>query len=152
MRTFLFNFVLFCFSFCGALAEKPLDRLIDALIQVESNGNPDAVGDNGKAYGILQIHSIMVEDFNRIAKIKGIKVSYSHSDAFDPEISVYICKVVLSYYGRKVIEEKGQITFKDMARQWNGGPQGWKDFSLSNPLKEKNLQNYWRKVEKELNK
>lgn len=32
------------------------DRLIACLIKHESNGNPNAVGDNGKAKGILQFH------------------------------------------------------------------------------------------------
>ena len=36
-------------------------NFVDALIQVESNGNVDAVGDNGKALGCLQIHKICIE-------------------------------------------------------------------------------------------
>ncbi len=30
--------------------------LIDCLVKYESNGNPEAVGDNGKARGVLQFH------------------------------------------------------------------------------------------------
>ena len=32
------------------------EELIDCLIKYESGGNPDAVGDSGKANGILQFH------------------------------------------------------------------------------------------------
>ena len=39
----------------GAFAEHS-DKLINALAKVESNGNSAAVGDGGKAVGILQIH------------------------------------------------------------------------------------------------
>jgi len=35
---------------------KTYGSLIDDLIQCESNGNPLAVGDNGRAKGILQFH------------------------------------------------------------------------------------------------
>ena len=34
-----------------------VDALINALVKVESNGRANAVGDQGKAFGILQIHS-----------------------------------------------------------------------------------------------
>jgi len=30
------------------------DRLFDAIVQVESRGNPDAVGDEGNAHGLVQ--------------------------------------------------------------------------------------------------
>ena len=39
----------------GAFAE-PSDKLINALAKEELNGNSAAVGDGGKAVGILQIH------------------------------------------------------------------------------------------------
>jgi hypothetical protein len=38
----------------SAAADTP--RLIEALVRVESNGKANAIGDNGKAFGILQIH------------------------------------------------------------------------------------------------
>lgn len=131
---------------------EPLDQLIFALVQVESGGNINAIGDNGKAFGILQIHEIMVEDFNRIAEINDISISYSHEDVFDPEISIFICKTIFSHYGKRVIREKGQITFEDLARIWNAGGSGWKDFSSSKPLKENNLKKYWHKAKEQLNK
>ena len=53
-----------------------LDVLIKALIQVETNGNPKAIGDNGDAKGILQIHQEVITDVNRICRTK-----YIHDDA-----------------------------------------------------------------------
>lgn len=40
-----------------------LDPLIKCLIKHESNGNPNAIGDNGKAFGVLQFHLPTFEYF-----------------------------------------------------------------------------------------
>ena len=40
--------------------------LLEALCLVESGGDPNAVGDNSEALGILQIHRVYVDDVNRI--------------------------------------------------------------------------------------
>lgn len=111
----------------------PLDveRLIPALVQVESNGNPRAVGDNGKALGQLQIWSVVVIDVNRA---KGTR--YTHADAFDPAKSEAICRAYLSIYCTP--RRLGRTpTMEDAARIWNGGPNGHrKSQTLS----------YWQKV------
>ena len=49
-----------------SLYANPSDKLITSLVQVESRGNSNAIGDNGKAIGCLQIHKGVVEDVNRI--------------------------------------------------------------------------------------
>jgi len=58
-------------------------KLILAIIAVESGGDNNAIGDNGKAYGCLQIWSVYVEDANQFAG-----TSYTHLDAFDREKSI----------------------------------------------------------------
>lgn len=109
--------------------------LILALIMVESGGDNFAIGDNGRAYGCLQIHEICVKDVNRI-----YGTNYVHEDAFHREKAIRICELYLSYYAsEKSLGRKA--TFEDMARIWNGGPNGYK--------KESTLK-YWRKVEKAL--
>lgn len=112
-------------------AATPSDRLIDALVKVESNGDPRAIGDNGKAYGCLQIWSVVVEDVNQVSRVK-----YTHADAFDPAKARAICRAYLARYatanrlGREPTEE-------DFARIWNGGPNGWRKNSTIK---------YWHKV------
>ena len=121
----------------AAAASEPLDldRLIPALEQVESKGDPKAVGDKGKAFGILQIWEVVIIDVNRA---KG--TSYTHEDAFDPEKARAICRAYLSIYcterrlGRKP-------TMEDAARIWNGGPNGFKKAATIG---------YWAKVQREL--
>jgi hypothetical protein len=114
-----------------AAAPLDLDRLIPALVQVESNGNPRAVGDNGKALGQLQIWSVVVVDVNRA---KGTR--YTHKDAFDPAKAEAICRAYLSIYATP--RRLGRTpTMEDAARIWNGGPNGWK---------KKATDSYWQRV------
>ena len=56
----------------GQVKEKidPWDLFVEAVIWRESRGNSSAIGDNGKAVGVLQIHPIMVREANRILAMK----------------------------------------------------------------------------------
>jgi len=110
-------------------------KLILALIAVESGGNNNAVGDNGYAYGSLQIHRVVVQDVNRI-----YGTTYVYSDRMSRQKSVHICILYLDHYATK--KRLGhEPTYQDMARIWVSGPRGWKK-KVSLP--------YWRKVKKEL--
>ena len=121
---------LIVFSFFGRIAHSLCspqgDALIQALCMVESGGNPDAVGDGGKAVGILQIHPIMVRDVNRIL---GREV-FTDEDRWDAGKSRTIARTYLDYYGG---------TTEERARKWNGGPQGHT---------KKSTLGYWHKVER----
>ena len=113
--------------------------LILAIAIVESGGNPNAIGDNGKSFGELQIRKCVVEDVNRIYKTK-----FKHKDAFDRTKSKTIAIAYLRYWG-KVYSERNEteLTQEICARIWNGGPSG--------PLKDSTVE-YWNKVKKELDK
>jgi hypothetical protein len=110
--------------------------LLAALIAVESGGDVNAIGDRGKAVGILQIHIEVVKDCNTILKEKRFK----YVDRKDRINSKIMCSVYLGHYcsearlGRKA-------TFKDYALCWHYGPMGpW--------MKDKD--GYWDKVIPEL--
>lgn len=111
------------------------EKLIPALIKVESQGNPKAVGDKGKAFGVLQIWDVVVQDVNMIAGTK-----YVHADAFDPKKAQEMCRIYLGHYcSEKRLGRKP--TYQDAARIWNGGPKGHvKTATLG----------YWAKVQKHL--
>ena len=120
----------------GAFAE-PSDKLINALAKVESNGNSAAVGDGGKAVGILQIHKGVIEDVNKISKVK-----YTFADRKDPKKSKEICKLYLSHWGKHYQKKtKRAATDEVLARIWNGGPKGHAN---------KDTEKYWNKVNKAL--
>lgn len=109
--------------------------LILALIAVESNGNDRAIGDDGLAYGALQIHACYVADANEFAN-----ESWTHEDAYDRDKAI---QIFLAYMDRYATEKRlGRIvTIEDIARIHNGGPNGYK--------KDATLK-YWHKVKAEL--
>ena len=108
-----------------------LITLILILIQVESAGNDLAIGDNGLAYGCLQMHAGYVQD---AAEYAG--QDWVHEDAFDRETSI---DIFLAYISRYATEDRigRPVTAEDIARIHNGGPNGWKKEST---------EAYWRKV------
>lgn len=114
-----------------------LMTLILALIQVESGGDPRAIGDDGLAYGCLQMHESYVQDASEYAGQE-----WRHKDAFDSEKSV---DIFLAYMARYANEKRlGHApTARDIARIHNGGPNGYK--------KDSTLK-YWSKVKAELEK
>jgi hypothetical protein len=117
---------------------ETINRAIQALMQVESNCDSSEIGDNGKAYGILQIHDVMIQDYNRIAKADLV-----HSDAFSPEVSYIVCRTVLTHY----LQDIRSPTLKHIAFIWNGG--GGARHRVEHPrqdAKQANLNAYYKKV------
>jgi len=124
-----------------------IEGLITALVKTESNGNAAAIGDRGKALGILQIHKVMVNDFNRISG-----KNYKHSDMFDKAKSLETARTVLGFYSKYIETTTGRkATQKELAFIWNGGGASWT--RASNPIndtKQRNLERYWNKIAKNL--
>lgn len=110
-----------------------IKNLIPALMKVESNGDVNAVGDNGKAKGILQIWNIVIQDVNRV-----YKTMFKHDDAFDKSKAIDIATKYLEHYGKTYEKQTGKpATTEVLARIFNGGPTGWKT---------KATDGYWNKV------
>ena len=115
------------------LKATPSNKLIGAICKVESNNGMYVVGDNGKAIGCLQIWKSVVDDVNKYSKVK-----YTYADRNDKVKSYEMLKLYIGHYatekrlGRKPTNE-------DMARIWNGGPNGYKKTSTIK---------YWNKVKK----
>ncbi len=97
-----------------AADKNDLEFLLDAIAHVESNNNPDAVGDNGRALGAYQIHRRYWQDGTRI-----LGVEWKYREARDPHKARQIVRAYLRHYGKG----KGLL---DMARIHNGGPNGHK--------------------------
>ena len=107
-----------------------LQPLINALIQVESNSGPNAIGDGGKAVGVLQLHKIYVDDANRMLG----ENRYSYDDRYDAAKSIEMFLIVSDHYADHYQDWSDQ----GRARRHNGGPTGH--------LKEATL-GYWKRVE-----
>lgn len=111
---------------------------IAVLIQVESGGDKHAVGDHGKALGVLQIHATVVQDVNRLCH-----TNYSHKDMLEPKKAKDCAQKYLSYWGKRYRQKTGkEPTAETYARCWNGGPLGYKKSSTDA---------YWKKVSGLLN-
>lgn len=109
--------------------------LILALILVESGGDPKAIGDNGLAYGCLQMHAAYVQDAAEYAN-----ADWQHNDAFDPDTSLKIIKAYMKRYAND--DRLGRYaTAEDIARIHNGGPNGYKKDATDS---------YWNKVKSKL--
>ena len=109
-----------CSAF-GGQVERPLH----AMTIVESGGNPGAIGDGGRAYGVLQIHKEVITDVNRRHG-----TGYTLRDALHPPTAHLIATQYLSMH-------KAMGNPERMARVWNGGPAG---------SRKRATLPYWRRV------
>ena len=86
--------------------------VMDAIIQVESEGNPKAV--SGNSAGAMQITPILVEDCNDILKKMKSKKRYTLADRFSVAKSKEMFLLIQMYYNPTNDIEKA-------IRIWNGG-------------------------------
>jgi len=117
----------------------PTTNLVEALIQVESRGKEDCIGDKHliiPSVGVLQIRPIMVREVNRILKLLGKNQRYKNKDRYSRIKSIKMFNIWKDYHHKNDSDEV-------IARCWNGGPKGWK---------RKATLHYWNKVQKELSK
>ena len=109
--------------------------LLLAMIQVESSGNDNAIGDNGASWGCLQLQAGYIADAAEHAK-----KDWVHEDAYD---RITAMKITMAYMARYATEERlgRPVTAQDIARIHNGGPGGYKKQAT---------EKYWVKVKAEL--
>ena len=88
------------------------DPVMDAIIQVESEGNPNAV--SGNSVGAMQITPILVKDCNDILKKKKSKKRFTMADRYSVAKSKEMFLLIQSHYNPENSIEKA-------IRSWNGG-------------------------------
>ena len=118
--------------------QRKQEKLLDALIQVESNGNDKAIGDNGKAIGCLQIWKIYWTDAVERSGLGG-----NYVDCMRRDYSKCVVRAYMARYGKLWWNTLDGFNAEKIARIHNGGPKGYK---------KKATNAYWRKVEKVLAK
>jgi hypothetical protein len=111
-------------------ARATLRPLLDALVQVESRGRDDAVGDAGNALGALQIWRVYWSD--ALQHAPAIGGTYD-----DVRTRVYAERVVVAYWLRYAAAAVRNVDFERLARVHNGGPRGHK---------KKATVAYWQRV------
>lgn len=133
MRNFkiLFLILLMSISTLNITAKEnsyDWDRLINAIMQVESKGNPKAYNPVGNCAGVLQITKTCVNEANNILKSKGIKKRFSLSDRWNIEKSKEIFNLIQEKYN----PEKNVIK---ACRIWNEGPNYNKNIKTTSYVK-----------------
>ncbi len=88
------------------------DPVMDAIIQVESEGNPNAV--SGNSVGVMQITPILVKDCNDILKRQKSKKQFTMADRYSVAKSKEMFLIIQKYYNPENNVEKA-------IRLWNGG-------------------------------
>ena len=88
--------------------------VIDAIIEVESEGKAEAVDKSGKSCGIMQITPILVKECNRILELKNSDKRYTMKDRFSVRKSKEMFLLYQSFYNPKNNVELA-------IRSWNGG-------------------------------
>ncbi len=87
--------------------------VIEAIIQVESEGNAKAI--SGNSVGAMQITPILVKDCNEILKKQKSKKRFSLNDRYSVAKSKEMFLLIQSYHNPENSIEKA-------IRAWNGGP------------------------------
>jgi len=93
--------------------------VVAALIQVESGGDARALGDSGRAIGILQMWPIAVREANRIVGER----RWAYGDRSDPIKSQEMCRVTLERHYRRGVTDPVKL-----AGRWrnpNGDAPPW---------------------------
>ena len=88
--------------------------VMEAIIQVESEGNERAV--SGNSVGAMQITPILVKECNQILKAKKSDKRFTMDDRYNVEKSKEMFLLIQSYYNKANSVEKA-------IRSWNGGPR-----------------------------
>jgi len=98
-------FILLCLLLCSTPTgteqphpvntQAPSRPLIEAMIKVESSGNPKAVSRCG-AQGLMQVRWSVWKD-----ELRRAEIAYRKQDLFDPETNVRAGSYVLAHYLRK---------------------------------------------------
>ncbi len=84
-------------SFANGREMPDFDRLVSALVQVESGGRNHAVGDGGRAVGCLQMWPNAVDEVNRISG----KKKFSYADRKNPVKSRAMCRITLLWHHKR---------------------------------------------------
>ena len=108
-------------------------HLLSAIMFVESSYDDLAYNAYEDAVGCLQIRKCMVDDVNRILKLKKLHKRFNYSDRWSRYKSIEMFGVYCGHYSLTTSEE--------IARCWNGGPRG-----MTNEI----TVGYWKKVENQL--
>ena len=86
--------------------------VMDAIIKVESEGNPNAV--SGNSVGVMQITPILVRECNNVLKKMKSNKRYTLDDRYSVEKSKEMFLLIQKYFNP-------ENNVEEAIRSWNGG-------------------------------
>jgi hypothetical protein len=104
---------------------------INAIGEIETLNTDSLIGDSGKAYGRYQMHAVCV-------KGSGLEdlLNYQHKDMFDSVKAERVFWAAMGVHCYTYAQKYGKYpNYRELARMWNGGPNGHKKQSTLNYLK-----------------
>lgn len=129
-------------------------KLIDAIAQVESKGECNAVGDKGKAIGKFQLWKVYVDEVNRICTMKKTGRVFTYEDRLNSEKSEEMVCIYLKFWGNQYERNTKQKATLEVLAKIHNGHAFWKR-NIKDKKNNKyfsNLKQYWSKVEKQMSK
>ena len=125
----------------GQESIKSWENVLNAIIKVESKGNPNAVDKSGTCVGILQIKKCLVDEANNILKQQKDKRRFTYADRYNPQKSKEMFVVLQDYFNPQHDDEKA-------IRSWNVGFYYEKKYGKA--AFNRKSQGYYNKVKKNL--
>lgn len=105
------------------------DPLTLAVADYESDFIPNIVNPISGARGLMQILPVMVNEVNRICRLKGIPERYTWNDAFDPVKSVKMWYIVQDFWNPEYdIDQACMIWFGRGVQKHDG--HTWREYSV----------------------
>ena len=97
------------------------DAFLRKLAQIESDGNPTAVGDNSHALGLYQMHKSAWDD---ACKRNGVKWEFNRTNAFDVSRSTIVARWHLEWLAERLEANGYQVTPMRLYMCYNLGLNG----------------------------
>lgn len=118
-----------CLLLCLSTVANALDypRLLPVVSQIESSGNPQAVGDGTKARGLFQFHESAWVQASKVRKMAGQRI-YAYSYAHDPYVSSLYAEAYLGWLAKTLRTRLGREPYHwEVYASFNRGLGGFTD-------------------------
>ena len=134
MKTLLFTIILLITALTTEVVmAQPLTININAIVQIESSGNPTAYNGREIAIGLMQIRPCVVQEWNKAHP----NDKHTIEDMFIPRLNI---KVGTWYITRRIpqmiVAYRKDITIENIIIAWNAGIKYVKD-GIAPPRKTK---------------
>ena len=126
--------IILLLTAAAAHATVVTDQFLERVAYVESNNNPRAVGDKGKAVGAFQFWSVSWEHTSQLRKAKNLPV-YPYAAAGDAAKAREYARTYLQYLEASLTKSLGREPSRgEVYAAWNCGLGRFRQlgFSLTN--------------------